>query len=143
MLTTIGIGAVIGALMVASLPETALKGRLLTAGNLGFPLVLLMFSLSHSFVISVLLMMLVGFSFIWQNALANTLLQIITPDELRGRVMSVYTMVFQGAMRLGGLQAGLVADGMGAPFSVGIGALISLVYGAWVAIRVPEVRRLK
>jgi hypothetical protein len=52
-------------------------------------------------------------------------------------------MVFQGMMRMGGLQAGLMADWMGAPFTVALGAVLSLFYGAWVALRVPEVRRLK
>jgi hypothetical protein len=46
-------------------------------------------------------------------------------------------------MRMGGLQAGLVADRLSAPVSVGIGAVLSLVYGIWVALRVPEVRNLK
>jgi len=72
--------------------------------------VLLFFAMSRSFVFSLVLMVLAGISFVWQNALANTLLQLITPDELRGRVMSLYSLTFQGMMRVGGLQAGLVAD---------------------------------
>lgn len=143
LLTMVGIGAVVGALLIASLPNSANRGYLLTAGNLGFPLLLMMFSFSRSFVFSVVLMALVGFSFVCQNSLANTLLQVITPDELRGRVMSVYTMVTQGTMRLGGMQAGLMADFVSAPFSVGIGGVLSLFYGLWVALRVPEVKELK
>jgi MFS family permease len=84
----------------------------------------------------------IGFSFVWQNALANTLLQFVTPDELRGRVMGVYSMTFQAMFRLGGLQAGYVADWLGAPFSVGIGAAISLLYGIFVAFRFPKLRKL-
>jgi hypothetical protein len=57
--------------------------------------------------------------------------------------MSFYTMTFQGMMRLGGLQAGLVADWLTAPLSVGIGAGISLVYGLFVAIRYPEIRKMR
>ncbi len=140
LLTAVGIGAVAGALLVASLPETARRGRMLTAGNLVFPLTLLFFAASRSFVLSLALMVLAGISFVWQNALANTLLQIVTPDELRGRVMSLYSLTFQGMMRVGGLQAGLVADWIGAPLSVGIGAAISLAYGLFVAVRFPKVR---
>jgi MFS family permease len=140
--TTLGIGAVMGALVVASLPAKARRGRLLTLGNLAFPLFLLLFAFSSHFPISLILMLFIGFSFVWQNSLANTLLQFITPDELRGRVMGVYTMTFQTMFRLGGLQAGFVADWLGAPLAVGIGAIISLIYGVFVAIRFPKVREL-
>jgi MFS family permease len=143
LLTTVGIGALIGALVVASLPFGAHRGRLLTAGNIAFPLLLLAFSLSRSFVFSLFILFLVGISFVMQNALANTLLQLISPDELRGRVMGVYSMVFQSMSRLGGLQAGLMADWVSAPFSVAIGAILSLVYGLYVALRVPQVRELE
>ena len=138
----IGIGAVIGALVVASLHTNARRGRLLTLGNIAFPLFLLLFAFSSHFSLSLLLMLLVGFSFVWQNALANTLLQFISPDELRGRVMAVYTMAFQMMFRLGGLQAGFVADWLGAPISVGVGAAVSLIYGLYVAFRYPKVRAL-
>jgi len=56
--------------------------------------------------------------------------------------MSFYTMTFQGMMRLGGLQAGLMADWLTAPLSVGIGAGISLAYGLFVAVKYPEIRKM-
>ncbi len=139
----IGIGAVVGALVVASLPLSARRGHLLTLGNLAFPLFLLLFSFSTSFPLSLFLTLFIGFSFVWQNALANTLLQFVTPDELRGRVMSVYTITFQTMFRVGGLQAGFTADRLGAPFAVGIGAALSLGYGIFVAIRYPKIRDLQ
>jgi MFS family permease len=138
----IGIGAVIGALVVASLPTNTRRGILLTLGNLAFPLFLVLFAFSTHFSLSLILTLFIGFSFVWQNALANTLLQFVTPDELRGRVMGVYSMTFQTMFRLGGLQAGFVADWLGAPLSVGIGAAISLAYGAFIAFRYPKVRDL-
>ena len=127
---------------MASLPSNAPRGRLLTIGNLAFPLCLVLFAFSSHFALSLALTLFIGFSFVWQNALANTLLQFVTPDELRGRVMGVYTMTFQTMFRLGGLQAGFVADWLGAPISVGIGAVLSLLYGLFVAIRYPKVRQL-
>jgi MFS family permease len=142
LLTMVGVGAVTGALLVASLPERARRGRLLTLGNLAFPLVLLLFAVSRSFVLSAGLLVLVGFSFVCQNALANTLLQVATPDEVRGRVMSLYSLTFQGMMRLGGLQAGFLADRIGVALAVGLGAAVSLVYGLFVALRYPKVRRM-
>ena len=142
LLTTVGVGALVGALAVASLPERARRGRWLTAGNLAFPALLLAFSSSRSFVVSLALLFGVGISFVMQNALANTLLQIITPDAVRGRVMSIYTLTFQASMRLGGLQAGLVADSIGASLAVSLGAVVSLGYGLFVAVRFPKVREM-
>ncbi len=142
LLTAIGVGAVTGALLVASLPNDARRGPLLTAGNLLFPAGLLLFSLSRSFLVSLLLLVLIGIAFVAQNALANTLIQLNIPDELRGRVMSLYTLTFQVSMRAGGLQAGLVADSLGPAMSVGIGAVVSLAYGLFVAIRYPALRRM-
>jgi len=138
----IGVGAVIGALVVASLPANARRGRLFTVGNLAFPLFLLLFAFSTNFMLSLVLTLFIGFSFVWQNALANTLLQFVTPNELRGRVMGVYSMTFQAMFRLGGLQAGFMADWLGAPIAIGVGALASLLYGGYVAIRYPKVRQL-
>jgi hypothetical protein len=70
------------------------------------------------------------------------LLQIHAPDELRGRVMSLYSLVLQGMTNVGGLQAGLVADWISAPLSVGVGAAVSLAYGVFIAIRFKRVREL-
>jgi MFS family permease len=87
-------------------------------------------------------MVLVGMGQVFLNALANTLLQVTAPDQLRGRVMSQYSLVSQGMHQLGGLQAGFVADWIGAPLSVGIGAVLSLLYGIFVFIRFPRVREM-
>jgi len=136
-----GGGALIGALLVGSFGERR-RGRLLTAGNLGFPIALLLFAASRSFWLSIAILLGVGAFFVAQNALTNTLLQIITPDRLRGRVMSLYSLIFQGMMRAGGMQAGLVGELAGAPFAVGIGAILSAGYGLLVWWRWPEIRRL-
>ena len=115
---------------------------MLTVGNLSYPLLLLVFVNSHSMAISLLVLVFVGLSQVLQNAMANTLLQITTPDPLRGRVMSLYSLVSGGMTHVGGLQAGFVADWIGAPMSVGIGAAVSLFYGLVVAIRYRRVRNL-
>jgi predicted MFS family arabinose efflux permease len=86
--------------------------------------------------------LLAGLSFVWQNSLANTLLQIVTPDEVRGRVMSLHTLTFQATMRAGALQAGLLADRIGVALAVGFGAAASLAYGLFVAARFPKVRQM-
>jgi MFS family permease len=142
LLSAVGLGAITGAFLVASLPDGARRGRLLTAGNLAFPLFLLLFVSSRSFVVSMLAMLLVGLSQVFQNSLANTLLQLHSPDGLRGRVMSLYFMISHGMTNLGGLQAGFAADWAGAPLSIGAGAGVSLLYGLFVAFRYRRVREL-
>ena len=62
-------------------------------------------------------------------ATANTTIQLTVPDELRGRVMSVYTTVFAGSTPIGGLLAGTLASHYGVPFALGSGAVVSLVIG--------------
>ncbi|HSJ56477.1 MAG TPA: MFS transporter [Anaerolineae bacterium] len=142
LMAATGIGAVAGALIVASMSSSARRGRWLTAGNLAFPILVILIAFSRSFSLTAALLVGVGFAFVAQNAVANTLLQISTPDKLRGRVMSFYTLTFQIAMRLGGMQAGLLGDAFGAPLAVGAGAALCLVYGLYVALRFPAVRRL-
>ena len=142
LMAVIGLGAVVGALFVASLPEHARRGRWLTAGNLLFPALLVAMAVSRSFLVTLILLLGIGFSFVAQNALANTLLQITIPDQLRGRVMSLYSLTFQGMMRLGGMQAGIMGDWIGAPLAVGLGAGLCLVYGGFVALRYPKLRNM-
>lgn len=143
LMAAAGVGAVAGALFVASLPSTARRGRWLTVGNLAFPGLLVGVALSQSFWVTMVLLVGIGFSFVAQNALVNTLIQCVVPDEVRGRVMSVYSLSFQGMMRLGGMQAGFVGEALGAPISVGIGAVASLLFGLAVAVRFPRVREMQ
>ena len=135
-----GIGAVVGALIVASMPKGARRGHWLTMGNLMFPAALIVMAASRSFALSFVVLMVAGFSFVAQNALANTLIQISVPDDLRGRVMSVYSLSFQSMNRMGGMQAGFMGDLIGAPATVAIGASFCLLYGILIAWRFPKVR---
>ncbi|HYU37219.1 MAG TPA: MFS transporter, partial [Gemmatimonadales bacterium] len=84
---------------------------------------------------------LAGCAMIVTTALANTMLQTLVPDELRGRVMAFYAFVFVGMAPLGAFQAGLVAEHTGAPIAIalgGAGCLIAVGLAAW---QVPELRR--
>ena len=137
-----GLGAVCGALVVASMPSSARRGGWLTVSSLAFPALVGCMACSRSFVLTLVLLVGVGFSFVTLNTLANTLIQISVPDALRGRVMSFYALLVLGMTRLGGLQAGLTGDHVGAPIAVGIGALACLAYALFVAWRYPGVREM-
>ncbi len=138
----VGVGALSGALVVASLGNFNRKGRLLTFGNLFFPAMVLLFSASRWLPVSMLVLMGVGLGFMTQNATANTLIQSSVPDELRGRVMSVYMMVFNGFFPLGSLMAGAIAERTSIPMGAAVGGAIALAYGLFLFWRVPFIRRL-
>ncbi|MEW6457119.1 MAG: MFS transporter [Acidobacteriota bacterium] len=135
-----GIGALIGALSLASLGDYKKKGLLLTAGNLVLPITLFFFAISKSFTISSIFIFGVGWSMITQMASANSLIQSIVPDNLRGRVMSLYTLTFFGMMPIGSIQAGIIAELIGAPLTVCLGAILCAIVAAGILVYVPELR---
>ena len=136
----VGVGALLGALGIAVLSQRIPKGRTLVMGGTSFGFALALFAASRSFTLSLLVLALAGCAMILNNALTNTLLQTLVPDELRGRVMGFYSFVFVGLAPLGALQAGVLAEHFGAPWAVGTGGLITALAMAIAAWRVPEVR---
>jgi MFS family permease len=137
-----GTGALAGALIVGMYGDRG-RGRLLTLGNIGLPIGLMAFAVSQSFWLTALLLLGIGVVFILQNVMTNTLLQLSAPDGFRGRIMSVYSMLFQGMMGAGRMQAGLTMSLTGAPFAVLIGAALSLIYSLFVFFKWPKIRQLK
>ncbi len=143
LMSAAGVGAVLGSLYAASGGAVRRKGALLTAGSLSFPLLLLAFSCSRSYTVSMLLLAAVGFAFVIQNAPANSLLQSLVPDHLRGRVLAIYVSLFLGLMRLGGLLVGLLATATSATAALAITAAGSLVASLLVFRKFPELRRME
>jgi MFS family permease len=139
----VGVGALIAALTVASLSHSRYKVWQLAVGSLLFPLALIGFALSRSFPLSLAFLVLVGFAFISQNATSNTLVQSIVPDELRGRVMSVYSLLFFGTAPFGSLLVGGVAQASSPTIAVVAGALLTLAFALFIFLAVPSVRRLE
>lgn len=138
LMTSAGVGAVFGALHFAS--RTGEKGLLewIAVTSLTCSVGIILFSGSRLFWLSVVALLVAGFSATSQLAATNTLLQIRVPDELRGRVMAVYATLFMGVQPIGALFAGGVAKRFGAPHALsafGIVCLLgSLTYIARVAL---------
>ena len=101
-----GVGALVGALSLAARQGMRGLGRWVAFSAAGFGASLILFSLSRSFWLSAVLLLPVGFSMIVQMASSNTLIQAMVPDNLRGRVMAVYSMMFMGMAPFGALLAG-------------------------------------
>jgi hypothetical protein len=100
------------------------------------------FSFSTSLPLSMLFLAGAGLGFIIQNATTNTLIQNIVPDVLRGRVMSVYMLVFQGFFPLGALLAGFIAQHVSIPVGAAFGGAVALAFGLFLLWRAPMIRRL-
>ena len=124
---------------MASLGNFRGKGRLLalTAGGAGLCLVL--FGLSPWFALSAVLAAAIGATLMAYDVVMATLLQLLTSDAMRGRVMGLYAFTF-GFTPLGGFLAGIVASAVGAPFAVGMGGAIILAYVTGVVRRLSRVR---
>ncbi len=124
LLASAGIGALVGALTLAFLSDYRKKGRFVMAGTTSFVTATVLFSFSNNYHMSLVFLLFVGWGMVMQNASINSLLQTITPDHLRGRIMSLYVLFFAGMMPFGSLQAGFVADRMGAQMALRIGGII-------------------
>jgi MFS family permease len=137
-----GVGALLGALLIASLGRFEFRGRLLTLGIFAFPGLLIVFSLIHWLPLSLVTLVGVGVAQIFIFNLCNSLVQTQVPERLRGRVMGIYSLVFFGLLPLGALWVGAVAERFGEPAAVLIGSSITLGYALLVWIFVPKMRRL-
>jgi MFS family permease len=137
-----GSGALLGALFLAS-RETVIKlGRLIPAAAALFGSGLIVLSFSTHFVVSVILMVFIGLGMMLHTAASNTILQTITDDDKRGRVMSFYTMAIMGTAPFGSLLAGSLAKLAGTPGTIFVGG-ISCVVGALLFYKkLPELRKL-
>jgi MFS family permease len=137
-----GIGALLGALMIASLGAFQTRGRLLTLGSFVFPSLLILYTFSRWLPLSLVLLVGVGWGFMVLVNLSNSLVQTQVPDELRGRVMSIFTLFFFGLFPLGSLLSGTIADIIGEPTTVLIGALTILIFATLGWWRFPQIRKL-
>jgi MFS family permease len=130
-----GAGAVIGTIFLARNRDPNTLGRTIAFSLVRFGIGLMLFSLSRNFWLSLALLPLVGSGFMLPMSAANTLLQTLTPDHLRGRVMSLFLMMFMGTPPLGSLLAGSLALHLGAPLTVGLTGVACLASAAWFAVR--------
>jgi len=136
LMSTAGIGAVLGALQFAE--RTSYKGlaRWIAIMSAICAMCLIVFSQSHVFWLSGTVLFVVGFAATSQMAATNTTVQNRVPDELRGRVMAVYATMFMGVQPIGSLIAGGVAKRIGAPYTLAVFGAIVLVGSLVFVLRV-------
>lgn len=135
-----GVGALAGALTLATRKGVRGLGRWVAMACTGFGVSLILFAFSRWYLVSVLFLVPVGFMMMLQMASSNTLIQAMVPDRLRGRTMAVYSMMFMGMAPLGALLSGALADRIGAQWTVALGGLGAVAGGAVFFKQLPKIR---
>jgi MFS family permease len=137
-----GAGAVAGAIFLASRKTVLGLGRLIVISLDMFGIGLIAFSLSRVLVLSLLLLVFIGFGMMVQMASSNTVLQTIVEEDKRGRVMGFYTMAFMGMVPFGSLLAGTLASKIGAPPTVMISGISCILGSILFAKNLPLLREM-
>jgi MFS family permease len=135
-----GVGALLGALTLASRSGLSGLGRWIALSCGGFGFFLVVFSFSRHFWLSATMLVPVGFCMMLEMSASNTLIQAMVPDELRGRVMAMYSMMFMGMAPFGALMGGALADRLGAPITVAMGGVACIGGAILFGMRLPNLR---
>jgi MFS family permease len=135
-----GVGALTGALLLAS--RTSLAGFTIwiATAAAAFAVSLIWFAMSTNMAVSCVAVLCAGFGVMVQIGASNTLIQSMVPDHLRGRAMSVYSMMYLGVGPLGAAVAGFAADAYGIRFTTIAGAMVCLAASGLFALRIPAIR---
>ncbi len=137
-----GCGALAGAIYLASKKSVLGLGRIIVMATSIFGIGLTAFSLSRLFLLSLFLLVLIGFGMMVQAASSNTVLQTIVEEDKRGRLMSFYVMAHMGMVPFGNLLAGSLADKVGAPKTIMLGGFLCILGAVMFARRLSSLREM-
>ena len=142
LLSFSGAGSIVGALLVAGFSEQRRKGWTALAGLVTLGGALAGFALSRNLAASCALLFVAGASLMVVFAMVTSLVQLLTRDDMRGRVMSVYNVAFRGGMPIGSLLAGLLVPVFSAPVVVGVAGGLLMVLGVYLFLGRHEIASL-
>jgi MFS family permease len=142
LMASSGLGAIAGALFLASRKTILGLGRLIVIGSIIFGAGLICFAMSRSVLLSMVLLTFTGFGMMVQMVASNTIIQTIVDDEMRGRVMSFYAMSFAGTMPFGSLYAGSLASSIGAPWTLIISGIVCIAVALLFYRRIKPMREV-
>jgi len=137
-----GVGAFMSAITLALRKSVVGLTRMLQIASVLLGAALILLGFSHVFVLSLLLMVFIGFGMIQCASVSNTIIQTLVPEDKRGRVMSYYTMAFVGSAPFGALFAGSLAHRIGAPRTVMVTGAFVLAGSLWFSFELPGVRKI-
>ncbi len=140
LMASSGVGALIGGIYLAARKTVLGLGKILAAAAAIFGTGLIFFGISKILWLSLAMMVFTGFGMLINIAAVNTILQTITEDDKRGRVMSFYTMAFIGLTPIGNLLAGILAESIGAPNTVIISGAVCILGAIIFSIKLPSIK---
>ncbi|MDE3150241.1 MAG: MFS transporter, partial [Acidobacteriota bacterium] len=141
LMGAVGVGALVSAISLAARKTVRGLVKMIPLAAAVFGLGLIGFGLSRSFWLSMAMVLVAGMGMMQGMAASNTIIQTLVSEDMRGRVMSYYTMAFVGMAPFGSLLAGTLADAIGAPWTVILNGAAVLLGAAWFATQMPKVRR--
>jgi MFS family permease len=142
LMTASGVGALAGALYLASRDTVLGLGRIMVLSTLAFGVGLIGFAFARTLWVALAVLPIVGAGMMITMAATNTIIQTIVEEELRGRVMAFYTMAFLGTAPIGSLLAGVAGERVGPAGTILIGGVSCVAAAAWFALRLPALRVL-
>ncbi|PYS61546.1 MAG: MFS transporter [Acidobacteria bacterium] len=136
-----GIGAILGSLILAMFGNVRTLGDWAALAAAGFGSALVLLSFSHSFALSLPVMLLIGFAMVTELDASNTIVQRIVPDELRGRVMAIWTMMLSGLAPFGSLLVGILAQHFTARRTFAAGGMACIMAAMGFGFSLPILQR--
>ena len=137
-----GLGAIAGALVVAGLGRFRHMGRALLAVQAGFGLLIVLFAITRSLPVSYLLLFMAGAAFMTVFSMSSSLVQLVVPDHLRGRVMSIYMLALRGGGPLGAFASGAAASYLSAPTVLIVNGVLLTIVAAYFLVKSHGIREL-
>jgi MFS family permease len=141
LMASMGAGAVIGGVIMAGLGDIKKKGRFFLLTILSYGMLLILFSASSWFFLSLFLILLVGMMEMLWRTINQTLVQLLSPDALRGRILGVY-LLDRGMRPLGGFLMGTGTSLLGAPFTLALGAGVCVFVALGLLLKSPRIREV-
>ena len=142
LMTVTGVGALSGALFLAAVGGRIQRGRLFAISSIAFPMAILALAATWQPPVAAFVLLLAGLSMILQTALANGILQALVHDDLRGRVMAAYVVVYVGFAPIGSFTGGALAGAIGIEWTLAAGGGVMLLFALWTFWKHPELRAL-
>ncbi len=135
LVSSAGVGSVVAAVLVAALGYLFSPRKVVAVGSILAPLGIIALSLTRQYLIAATCLVVIGFGMMLFLAVSNSLVQVASPDELRGRILSLRTLVFMGVAPIGALQVGWLAQHFGVQTSLAIGGVFCLISGLYFALK--------
>jgi len=137
LMSAAGFGAMIGALVTAAIGQSIPRRPAVLGGVWLFSGMLLLFSITRVYALALVFLAIGSFGMMMFMSTSNTLIQTSVPDEMRGRVMGVWALIFGAMVPIGSMEAGMLAHLIGTRTTIAIGAIISAIaaFVTWLSIR--------